>query len=75
MRSIPEWLPGTGFKAKARRLAKQLAHTADVPYEFVKKQMREKKHKTSYVSQSIGDVGSDAYLEHGKSLLDLTNKR
>lgn len=65
VRYLPEWLPGTGFQEKARRLAKHLDHTAGVPYEFVKQQMRENKHKTSYVSQFIGDVGSDAYLEHG----------
>ncbi|OAK97184.1 cytochrome P450 [Phaeosphaeriaceae sp. SRC1lsM3a] len=64
LRYLPEWLPGTGFQEKARRLAKHLDHTAGVPYEFVKQQMRENKHKTSYVSQFIGDVGSDAYLEH-----------
>lgn len=69
MRHLPDWLPGTGFKVKARRLAQHLDHTAEVPYEFVKKQINEKKHKTSYVSQAIGDVGSDAYLEHGKSIV------
>jgi hypothetical protein len=66
---LPEWCPGAGFKATGRQRAAQLNRTADLPYSFVKQQMREKKHKTSYVSQMIEDVGTDAKMEHGVSLL------
>jgi hypothetical protein len=45
-------------------MKKQLNRTAELPYAFVKQQMREKKHKTSYVSQAIGDVGLDPKMEH-----------
>jgi hypothetical protein len=46
-------------------MAKRLDRTVELPYAFVKQQMREKKHKTSYVSQAIGDVGLDPKMEHG----------
>jgi hypothetical protein len=45
-------------------MAKQLNRTAELPYAFVKQQMRNKTHKTSYVSQAIGDAGLDPKMEH-----------
>ncbi|KAF1842847.1 cytochrome P450 [Cucurbitaria berberidis CBS 394.84] len=53
LRYAPEWLPGTGFKATARAMTAQLRQTTEQPYEFVKQQMREGKHKTSFLSQAI----------------------
>jgi hypothetical protein len=60
---LPEWLPGTGFKATARRMAFQLAKCTNKPYEFVKQQMREERHKPSFLSQSIEKIGTDAEME------------
>lgn len=54
-------MPGTGFKATARQMAAQLRQTTEQPYEFVKQQMREKKHKVSFLSQAI--ESSDAEME------------
>lgn len=45
-------------------MAAQLRQTTEQPYEFVKQQMREKKHKTSFLSQAIESIGTDAEMEH-----------
>jgi cytochrome P450 len=60
---LPDWMPGTGFKKTAREMAAQLDQTTEQPYAFVKQQMREKKHKTSFLSQAIENIGSDAAME------------
>ncbi|KAI8931867.1 hypothetical protein NX059_010772 [Plenodomus lindquistii] len=64
LRLLPDWFPGTGFKAVARRMAKQADRTIDQPYQFVKQQMRENKHRPSFLSQAIESIGVDAHLEH-----------
>jgi hypothetical protein len=56
-------MPGTGFKGTARRMAAQLSQCTNQPYEFVKKQMSEKKHSPSFLSQCIEGIGSDAEME------------
>ncbi|KAF2024274.1 cytochrome P450 [Setomelanomma holmii] len=61
---LPDWMPGTGFKKTAREMADQLQKTTNQPYEFVKQQMREKKHKTSFLSEAIDKLGSDAQAEN-----------
>jgi cytochrome P450 len=44
-------------------MAVQLKQCTNQPYEFVKQQMREKKHKTSFLSQAIENIGTDAEME------------
>ena len=56
-------MPGAGFKSIARQMKEQLIQTTEQPYEFVKQQMKEGKHKTSFLSQAIQDLGSDAEME------------
>ncbi|KAF2111242.1 cytochrome P450 [Lophiotrema nucula] len=63
LQHLPDWAPGTGFKDTARKMALQLRQCVDQPYAFVKHQMREKKHKTSFLSQCIQDIGDDAQME------------
>jgi hypothetical protein len=63
VRYLPEWLPGTGFKRTAREMALQLAKCTDQPYQFVKQQMREKRHKPSFLSQCIENTSTDAEME------------
>jgi hypothetical protein len=63
VRYLPEWLPGTEFKATARQMALKLNECTNKPYEFVKEQMREKRHKPSFLSQSIENIGTDAEME------------
>jgi cytochrome P450 len=45
-------------------MAKQLNRTAEEPYAFVKQQLRDKKAKTSFLSQAIQELGSDAEEEN-----------
>lgn len=63
MRYLPDGCPGTGFKDTGRRMASTLRQCVDQPYEFVKQQMREKRHKTSFLSQAIENIGSNAEME------------
>ncbi|KAH7377826.1 cytochrome P450 [Pyrenochaeta sp. MPI-SDFR-AT-0127] len=73
LRYLPDWFPGTDFKAKARRMKVQLNKTVEQPFQFVKQQMREKKQKPSFLSQAIENIGSDAKMEkvHKMSALSL----
>ncbi|KAF2851313.1 cytochrome P450 [Plenodomus tracheiphilus IPT5] len=64
LRLLPDWCPGTGFKAKARRMAKQLDRTVEQPYRYVKQQMRKNQHKPSFLSQAIENIGLDTHLEY-----------
>jgi cytochrome P450 len=45
-------------------MAAQLQRTTEQPYAFVKQQMRAKTNKTSFLSQAIENIGSDAAMEH-----------
>lgn len=60
---MPDWFPGAGFKQIARKMKHQLEQTTEQPYEFVKQQMREKKHKVSFLSQALENIGTDAGME------------
>lgn len=44
-------------------MAATLAQCTNQPYQFVKQQMREDRHKTSFLSQCIKDIGSDTEKE------------
>ncbi|KAI4950472.1 hypothetical protein J4E91_004355 [Alternaria rosae] len=63
LRYLPAWLPGAGFQDTARRMAAQLSQCTNQPYEFVKKQMKEKRHSPSFLSQCIEGLGSGAEME------------
>jgi len=39
VRYVPDWFPGAGWKVKAKRYAKSLDDTTEIPYQFVKDQM------------------------------------
>jgi len=39
LRYVPDWLPGAGWKAKAKRYRKLLDDMADIPHQLVKDQM------------------------------------
>ncbi|RYN79807.1 O-methylsterigmatocystin oxidoreductase [Alternaria alternata] len=64
LRFLPDWCPGTSFKRTARQMAEQLTRTAEEPYAFVKTQMQDKEAKTSFLSQAIESLGSDASMEY-----------
>lgn len=54
-------------------MASTLRQCVDQPYNFVKQQMRENRHKTSFLSQAIEKTGFDAEMEfiHKWSALSL----
>ncbi|EOA87444.1 uncharacterized protein SETTUDRAFT_88393, partial [Exserohilum turcica Et28A] len=64
LRYLPDWCPGTGFKATAREMRKTFMRSAEQPYAWVKEQMRNKKAKTSFMSQAIESLGTEASMEH-----------
>jgi hypothetical protein len=63
VRYVPSWVPGTSFKKTAKKMALQLEQCTNQPYEFVKQQMREKRHTPSFLSQCIESIGTDAEME------------
>ncbi|KAH4117801.1 hypothetical protein HBI62_070710 [Parastagonospora nodorum] len=63
LRYVPGWLPGTGFKKTARQMAMRLKQCTDQPYEWVKQQMREKRHTTSFVSEFIENTSTETEME------------
>lgn len=50
---LPEWLPGSGFKATAREWKHTLMEVAGLPYQFAKDRMSIGEVRTSFVSRSI----------------------
>jgi cytochrome P450 len=50
---LPEWLPGSGYKATARHWRQTLMTVVDVPYKFVKDRMASGEVRTSFVSKAI----------------------
>jgi hypothetical protein len=44
-------------------MALQLEQCVNQPYEFVKQQMREKRHTPSFLSQCMESIGTDAEME------------
>ena len=60
MKQIPDWFPGTGFKQTAREWAAALTEVTEKPYAFVKHQMAQGKHQTSFLSQLLEQGDSTA---------------
>lgn len=53
MRNFPNWFPGTDFKKTARQWGAELTDVIEKPYAFVKHQMAQGKHKTSFLSHLL----------------------
>ncbi|KAL5114903.1 hypothetical protein ACEQ8H_007221 [Pleosporales sp. CAS-2024a] len=53
----------TRFKQTARSMRAHLDRTVTIPYEFVKHQMANHVHNTSYLSEAIKDIGLDPQME------------
>ncbi|KAF2702973.1 cytochrome P450, partial [Pleomassaria siparia CBS 279.74] len=63
LRYLPDGFPGTSFKGTGRAMKDTLSQCVEQPYAFVKQQIREKRHKTSFLSQAIENIGTDAEME------------
>ncbi|KAI0112261.1 cytochrome P450 [Nemania sp. FL0031] len=59
LRKLPEWAPGASFKKLAREWASELLETAEKPYAFVKHQMAQGGHETSFLSRLIETEDTD----------------
>ncbi|KAI0857327.1 cytochrome P450 oxidoreductase OrdA-like protein [Xylaria cubensis] len=68
LRHLPEWLPGSGFKTKAKEWKKTLSMLADQPLLFAKRQMVDGIYEPSYVS-SLYEAGSEPKTEEEESLV------
>lgn len=53
VRYLPDWFPGTGFKATGREWGQTLTDLTERPYAFVKHQMSSGKYETSFLSQLL----------------------
>ncbi|GAB1201496.1 hypothetical protein APSETT445_000070 [Aspergillus pseudonomiae] len=54
---LPGWFPGSGWQETAKAYKKRVTAMKDVPYEFVRQQLKQQKYVPSYVSR---------LLEHGR---------
>jgi cytochrome P450 len=65
---LPEWLPGTSFKATARYWKQTLMYAVETPFSFAKDRMSSGEVRTSFVSKSIEQAREkkafDAEAEH-----------
>ncbi|KAL1599850.1 hypothetical protein SLS60_007655 [Paraconiothyrium brasiliense] len=59
LKYLPEGFPGTAYRKTGREMRKMLFDCVEKPYAFVKQQMREKRAKTSFLSQAIETIGAD----------------
>ncbi|KAJ4354314.1 uncharacterized protein N0V89_006048 [Didymosphaeria variabile] len=59
LKYLPDGFPGTAYRKPGREMRKALFDCAEKPYAFVKRQMREKRAKTSFLSQAIETIGAD----------------
>lgn len=64
---LPDWFPGAGFKRIAREWKAMTDTSADVPYNFVKKQMEKDTHQPSYTSKLI-----EAFENNGDEVEEAT---
>ncbi|OAG01121.1 cytochrome P450 [Paraphaeosphaeria sporulosa] len=63
LKYLPDGFPGTAYRKTGREMAKILSDCVEKPYAFVKKQMREGRAKTSFLSQVIETEGADERME------------
>jgi hypothetical protein len=63
---LPDWFPGTEFKARAKIFKSNLWRCIRIPYEYVRQEMTEGIENKSYVSGLIGDINRSIGLEESK---------
>ncbi|GKZ23616.1 hypothetical protein AbraIFM66951_009891 [Aspergillus brasiliensis] len=55
LKYLPSWFPGTGFLKTAQRYRKTVTAFSDIPYAFVKEQMRTGRFVPSFLSNLLED--------------------
>ncbi|KAI0258094.1 cytochrome P450, partial [Gloeopeniophorella convolvens] len=56
LKYVPEWVPGAGFKRKAREWRGVADRFGTIPFEFVKSSMAEGTAKSSFTSIALRDI-------------------
>ncbi|KAH6606234.1 hypothetical protein Trco_005387 [Trichoderma cornu-damae] len=59
---LPDWCPGTGFKRFARECKTIVDASADIPFNFVEKQMEKSTYQPSYTSKLIQVFKNDGKM-------------
>ncbi|KAJ7286948.1 cytochrome P450 [Mycena rebaudengoi] len=62
LRHWPEWLPGGGFHTTAKKWAKQLQESVNIPYEYVKAQLAAGTWETSFMSTLLQEMPHEEHL-------------
>ncbi|KAF9479201.1 cytochrome P450 [Pholiota conissans] len=52
---LPDWMPGAGFKRKAREWKRKMEEFADAPYEYVRSSIKSGNYKPSFCSMLLDD--------------------
>lgn len=66
MKHVPEWIPGAGFKRKAREWRAFVDHYCSAPFDFVKDSMNNGTAVPSFTSIALRDIKGEqnkAYQE------------
>ncbi|KAH6892392.1 cytochrome P450 [Thelonectria olida] len=73
LKSIPDWIPGTGFKKIAKQWSSELRDVTEKPYTFVKHQMAQGKDDSSFLSRLLeaGDETPDEKFTNKWSAMSL----
>lgn len=66
MRYVPDWMPGAGFKKTAREYKANWFTLAEMPFRFTRKQIKEKSHSLSFVSELYERAGEKASADDDK---------
>ncbi|KAF7595390.1 hypothetical protein BBP40_006384 [Aspergillus hancockii] len=68
LKYLPGWLPGAGFKRKAREYRRRFNALADRPFAFVRHQMRKQDFEPSFVSKQIEQAGAQITPEEAEEI-------
>ncbi|KAH7317139.1 cytochrome P450 [Stachybotrys elegans] len=68
LKHLPDWFPGTGFKATAKIWKSNLLQSIREPYEYVRQEMAEGADNTSYVSGLIKDINRAIDFEEAEQI-------
>jgi cytochrome P450 len=72
LRYLPDGFPGSGFKQTAKRFRSSFHAAANIPYNFVKRQMNAGVHRESYVANVLNQY---AVNEESKGQLSAEDNR
>ncbi|KZV77325.1 cytochrome P450 [Peniophora sp. CONT] len=69
LKHVPEWMPGAGFKRKAREWSVVADEFGTIPFDFVKDGMRDGTAKPSFVSIALRDITEKDDRQYQEALI------